>query len=314
VHDIDGPLPEHRDLVGYGAHPPHGRWPGQARVAVSFVLNLEEGSERAFTYGDARNETIYDMIETIDGAPNLTMESHFDYGSRAGYWRIVRILARYGVTCTVNGCAEALERNPGLVKDALARGYEISCHGARWATHLGMTVEEEAESIRDAVRRIEATCGRRPTGWHTRCPHTPHTRRLLREEGGFLYDSDAYDDDLPRFQPGGEQPYVILPYSLDTNDMRFQRPDSPFLTARHFAEYVNDAFDCLIEEGVEAPKMMTIGLHTRIIGRPSRSRGLEAVLAHMVSLPKGAVWFATREEIARHWVSVHGRPSSNPGR
>lgn len=307
MHNIDAPLPAHRDLVGYGANPPHAAWPGGARVAVSLVLNLEEGSERAFTYGDDRNESIYDMIETIDGAPNLTMESHFDYGSRAGYWRIVRILEKYGATCTVNACAEALERNPVLARDAVARGFEISSHGNRWATHQGMSVDEEAASIRDAVRRIERACGKRPVGWHTRCPHTLDTRRLLMEEGGFLYDSDAYDDDLPRLRRDAGRPYVIVPYSLDTNDMRFQRPDSPFLTSRHFAEYVNDAFDCLIEEGETAPKMMTVGLHTRIIGRPSRSRALEAVLAHMRAAPEGSVWFATREEIARHWVSVCGQ-------
>ena len=307
MHGIDDPLPSHRDLVGYGATPPHAHWPNQARVAVSLVLNLEEGSERAFTHGDDRNESIYDMIETIDNAPNLTMESHFDYGARAGYWRIARILEKYGATCTVNACAEALERNPGLAEDAVARGYEISCHGNRWASHLGMTPDEEANSVREAVRRIEASCGKRPVGWHTRCPHTPQTRRLLMEEGGFLYDSDAYDDDLPRFQPDAVRPYVILPYSLDTNDMRFQRPDSPFIIARHFVEYVNDAFDCLVEEGATSPKMMTVGLHTRIIGRPARSRALEAVLAHMASFPKGTAWFATREDIARHWVSVHGK-------
>lgn len=305
MHDLDAPLPRHRDLEGYGANPPHAAWPGGARVAVSLVLNLEEGSEQAFTHGDARNETIYDMIETIQGAPNLTMESHFDYGSRAGYWRIVRILEKFGVTCTVNACAEALERNPVLARDAVARGYEISSHGKRWATHLGMTPEEEAASIREAVRRIVRACGSRPVGWHTRCPHTPETRRLLIEEGGFVYDSDAYDDDLPRIEPSASRPYAIVPYSLDTNDMRFQRPDSPFITARHFVEYVNDAFDVLVEEGATAPKMMTVGLHTRIIGRPSRSRALEDVLAHMTSQPAGTVWFATREQIARHWLSAH---------
>lgn len=305
MHDIDHPLPHHRNLVGYGPNPPDAAWPGGARVAVSLVLNLEEGSEQALTHGDERNEHVYDMVETMNDAPNLTMESHFDYGSRAGYWRIVRILERYGATCTVNACAEAVERNPAIAADALARGYEMSCHGERWLSHIRMTAAEEAASIRNAVRRIEAVCGVRPTGWHTRCPHTPHTRRLLIEEGGFLYDSDAYDDDLPYVFPDAPRPYLIVPYSLDTNDMRFQRPDSPFITARHFAEYVNDAFDCLHAEGATAPKMMTIGLHTRTIGRPSRSRGLEMVLAHMASAPRGSVWFATRAEIARHWLKVH---------
>ena len=304
MHDIDKPLPPHRNLLGYGPNPPNADWPGGARVAVSFVLNLEEGSEQALTHGDERNEQIYDMIETLNDAPNLTMELHFDYGSRAGYWRIVRLLERYGATCTMNACAEAVERNRDIARDALARGFEMSCHGERWLSHIRMTREDEAASIRRAVRRIEAACGVRPIGWHTRCPHTPHTRRLLIEEGGFLYDSDAYDDDLPYVFCDTPRPYVIVPYSLDTNDMRFQRPDSPFITARHFAEYVNDAFDCLLAEGATTPKMMTVGLHTRTIGRPSRSRGLEMVLAHMASAPRGSVWFATRADIARHWLKV----------
>jgi len=306
MHSIDEPLPPHRDLVGYGPNPPHASWPGGARVAVSLVLNLEEGSEQALTHGDDRNEHVYDMIEALDDAPNLTMESHFDYGSRAGYWRIVRILERFGATCTVNACAEAVDRNPEIALDALGRGYEISCHGERWLSHIRMTPTQEAASIRRAVRRIESVCGVRPIGWHTRCPHTPDTRRLLIEEGGFVYDSDAYDDDLPYFFSGAPRPYVIVPYSLDTNDMRFQRPDSPFITARHFAEYVNNGFDCLLTEGATAPKMMTIGLHTRTIGRPSRSRGLEMVLAHMAAAPPGSVWFATRADIARHWLKTHG--------
>lgn len=293
----------HRDLYGHGPNPPHPHWPNGAKIAVSIVLNIEEGSEQTITHGDGRNETVYDMIETISDAPNLTMESHFDYGPRAGYWRIVRILQRYGVTCTVNGCAEALERSPWIAKDAVGRGFEISCHGDRWVSHVYMSPEEEAAAIDSAVRRIKAVCGVRPVGWHTRCPHTRHTRRLLQAEGGFLYDSDAYDDDLPYAVPGAA-PYVVVPYSLDTNDMRFQRPDSPFITAAHFAEYVNDAFDCLLAEGSVLPKMMTVGLHTRTIGRPSRSRGLEAVLSHMRAAGDSSVWFATREQIARHWLTV----------
>jgi len=298
------PLPSYRNLVGYGGHPPQVQWPNGARVAVSLVLNIEEGSEQTFSRGDPVNETIYDMVDVLQGVPNLTMESHFDYGSRAGYWRIVGLLERFGATCTVNGCAEALEMAPHIARDAVSRGYEISSHGDRWLSHIRMTPEEEAASIANAVRRIQAACGVRPVGWHTRCPHTEHTRRLLREEGGFVYDSDAYDDDLPYFAPGEGKPYVVVPYSLDTNDMRFQRPDSPFITARLFAEYVNDAFDCLLAEADRSPAMMTIGLHTRIIGRPSRSRGLEMILEHMLAAGDGAVWFATREQIARHWLAT----------
>lgn len=288
-----------RDLLGYGANPPRVEWPGGARVAVSFVLNIEEGSEQRTTRGDPVNEAIYDMIDVRNDGPNLTMESHFDYGARAGYWRIVRLLDRFGVTCTFNACAEALELTPWIAEDCVRRGYEVSCHGERWLTHAGMTREQEQASIRRAVARIAAVAGVRPVGWHTRCPHTEHTRALLVEEGGFSYDSDAYDDDLPYLVDVGGVRHVVLPYSLDTNDMRFQRPESPFVTARAFAEYVNDAFDWLWREGEEQPRMMTIGLHTRIIGRPARIAGLEAVLAHMAE--RGGAWFATRADIAAHW-------------
>lgn len=294
-----------RDLLGYGETPPHAEWPEGARVAVSLVLNVEEGSERAVSRGDASNEAVYDMIEEIAGSPNLTMESHFDYGPRAGYWRVVRVLSKYGVPCMINACAEAIEMTPWLAQDAVARGYEIGCHGYRWATPLGMSEDEERTWIARAVEAIRNVCGVRPVGWHTRCPHTVNTRRLLIEEGGFIYDSDAYDDDLPYLVDADERQYVVVPYSLDTNDMRMQRPECGFVRAKDFADYVIDAFDWLWEEGASAPKMMTVGLHTRIIGRPARIVGLDAVLRHMTD--KGSVWFARRDEIARHWLSVHGR-------
>lgn len=298
--------PFHRDFRGYGAHPPHANWPNGARVAVSLVLNIEEGSERAVSRGDERNEHVYDMIEDIRAAPNLTMESHFDYGPRAGYWRIVQVLEHYGAACTLNACAEALRLTPWLGHDALARGYEISCHGYRWESPLGLSEDAERRWIADAVRTLREACGERPVGWHSRCPHTPNTRRLLIEEGGFLYDSDAYDDDLPRLIKiaGRDRPHVILPYSLDTNDMRFQRPEAGFVRAQDFADYVCDAFDWLWEEGATAPKMMTIGLHVRTIGRPGRIAGLDRVLGHMRT--KGSVWFARRDDIARHWLREHG--------
>lgn len=295
-----------RDLRGYGEHPPHAAWPNGARVAVSLVLNVEEGSERSVSRGDERNETVYDMVEDIVGTPNLTMESHFDYGTRAGYWRIVRVLEQFGAKCTLNACAEALQLSPWLAKDAVDRGYEISCHGYRWETHVHMTEAEERERIGRAVETIRRACGVRPVGWHTRCPHTPNTRRLLVEEGGFHYDSDAYDDDLPRIEAISGRFHVVLPYSLDTNDMRFQRPEAGFVRAKDFADYVNDAFDWLWKEGEDAPKMMTVGLHLRTIGRPGRIAGLDRVLRHMKEA--GKVWFARRDEIARHWLKVHGSP------
>lgn len=295
---------QERDFVGYGAEPPHAGWPDGARVAVSLVMNVEEGSERAVSRGDAENEPVYDMIDDIRGQPNLTMESHFDYGTRAGYWRIIRVLEKYDVPCTLNACAEALALSPWLARDALARGHEISCHGDRWRSPLGMSEAEERQWIARAVATIEEVAGVRPRGWHCRCPHTPHTRRLLVEHGGFLYDSDAYDDDLPRIVEIQGHAHVILPYSLDTNDMRFQRPEAGFVRAKDFADYVIDAFDWLWDEGAERPKMMTIGLHLRIIGRPARIGGLDRVLAHMRK--KGGVWFARRDQIAEHWLARFG--------
>lgn len=302
-------VPPHRNFVGYGAHPPHARWPNGARVAVSLVLNFEEGSEQAVSRGDAVNEPVYDMIDVVEGVPNPAMESHFDYGLRAGYWRIVRVLERYGAPCTVNACAEAVALSPALARDALARGYEISCHGYRWASPKGMGEAEERAWIHRAVATIRDACGQRPVGWHTRCPHTPNTRRLLIEEGGFLYDSDAYDDDLPYLVEAGDRQHVVLPYSLDTNDMRFQRPEAGFVRAADFAEYVIDAFDWLWEEGATTPKMMTVGLHLRTIGRPARIGGLERVLRHLRG--KGGAWIARRDQIARHWLAVHGRKSTS---
>jgi allantoinase len=306
-------LPAHRNLLGYGPNPPHARWPGGARVAVSLVLNVEEGSERAVSRGDPVNEPVYDMVEAIEGGPNLAMESHFDYGPRAGYWRIVRVLDRYGATCTVNGCAEALALSPWLARDVVARGFEVSCHGYRWMSPHRMGEREERQWIDRAVKTIANACGVRPVGWHTRSPHTPNTRRLLIEEGGFLYDSDAYDDDLPwLIDVGGGRQHVVLPYSLDTNDMRFQRPEAGFVRAQDFADYVVDAFDWLWEEGAIAPRMMTIGLHLRTIGRPGRIGGLERVLHHIHE--KGGAWIARRRDIARHWREVHGTPAGAPNR
>jgi allantoinase len=299
------PTPAHRDFRGYGPTPPHAQWPDGARVAVSLVLNVEEGSERAISRGDLVNEPVYDMIESIEGDANPTMESHFDYGTRAGYWRIARVLEQHGATCTVNACAEALALSPWLAQDAVARGFEISSHGYRWMTQRGMSEAQEREWIARAVKTIADMCGERPVGWHTRCPHTPNTRRLLIEEGGFVYDSDAYDDDLPYLvDAGGGRRHVVLPYSLDTNDMRFQRPEAGFVRASDFADYCIDAFDWLWEEGATRPRMMTVGLHLRTIGRPARIWGLERFLRHVRG--RGGVWITRRVDIARHWLRVHG--------
>jgi allantoinase len=292
------------DLKGYADNPPYADWPGGARVAVSFVLNIEEGSERSVLAGDEVNESIYDMISDIKDRPDLAMVTNFAYGARVGYWRIADLLDRYGVTCTINGCAKALEMTPWIATDCVRRGYEISCHGYRWESHEWMSEDVERKRIADAVETIARVCGVRPVGWHTRTSHSVNTRRLLIEEGGFVYDSDTTEDDLPFLIDLGDREYVVLPYTLDNNDMFLHRPEG-FRLGRHLAEYVNAAFDWLHKEGEKTPRMMTIGLHTRIIGRPGRIGALDMMLSHMRSRPD--VWFARRHEIASHWLKKFGK-------
>ena len=291
-----------RDFRGYGGTPPDPRWPGQARLAVSLVLNVEEGAELSRSMGDERNEGRYEVVDEVVGAVDPCMESHFEYGTRAGYWRLMALLEGFGVPATVSACARALEQSPWLARDALGRGHEVACHGYRWETHAAMPEEVERDVIARSVETITRVAGVRPVGWHTRSASSVNTRRLLVEEGGFLYDSDAYDDDLPYLVEVGGRPHVVLPYSFDTNDMRFQ--GGGFTLARDFATYVTDAFDWLWREGATAPKMLSIGLHLRIIGRPGRIAGLEQVLAHVTG--REGVWTARRADIARHWRALHG--------
>jgi peptidoglycan/xylan/chitin deacetylase (PgdA/CDA1 family) len=285
-----------RDLQGYGGKWPDVRWPGGARVAVSIVVNFEEGGELTVSDGDARNEAVYEVIDEKQG-PDPGIESHFAYGTRAGYWRIVDTLNRFNAKATFSACGRAVEAAPWLARDAVERGHEVAAHGYRWVTHAGMSEAEERASIVRSIEAIEAATGKRPVGWHTRAPATPRTRALLVEYG-FLYDSDAYDDDLPYFVDVGGKRHLVLPYAFDTNDMHFQHSDR-FTTAASFATYVTDAFDCLCREGERWPRMMSIGLHLRMIGRPGRIAALERILEH-VGVRAGG-WLATREEIARHW-------------
>lgn len=296
-----------RDFLGYGGRPPDPRWPGGARVAVSFVVNVEEGAELSLTSGDERNETVYEVTEEVVGVPDECMESHFEYGTRAGYWRIMEVLERFGVPATLSACGRALEVSPWLAADAIRRDHEVSAHGYRWESHARMAEDEERAVIARAVKAITAAAGTRPVGWHTRSTPSPNTRRLIVESGGFLYDSDAYSDDLPFFVTAGGRPHLVIPYSFDTNDMHFHQGLQRFVTARDFAEYVTDAFDRLWREGATAPKMLSVGLHLRMIGRPGRIGGLEQAIAHMRE--KGNVWFARRDEIARHWIALFGERS-----
>jgi allantoinase len=295
-----------RDFRGYGGNFPDPQWPERARVAVSFVVNVEEGAELSLSSGDDRNESVYEVADEVSGVPDTCMESHFEYGTRAGYCRIMDVLERFGVAATLSACGRALEVSPWLAADGVRRGHEVAAHGYRWERHANMTEGEERPVIARAVKAITAAAGTRPLGWHTRSTPSPHTRRLLVNEG-FLYDSDAYSDDLPFFVDVGGRAHVVIPYSFDTNDMHFHQGHQRFVTSGDFAEYVNDAFDALWREGASAPKMLSIGLHLRMIGRPGRIRGLERVLEHMRDT--GAVWFARRDAIARHWIARFGRPA-----
>jgi allantoinase len=290
-----------RDFFGYGETPPHAAWPNGARVAVSLVLNIEEGAELSVSSGDERNESIYEVQEELVGVRDLCMESHFEYGSRAGYWRIMRVLQKHGAVCTLNACARALERTPWLGRHAVDQGHEIMCHGWRWEHQHTLTEAEERTLIQRCVASIEQTAGVRPVGWHVRSHASPRTRQLLIEEGGFLYDSNAYNDDLPYSVGSPDRPFVILPYAFDTNDMNFFS-SRRFVHAGDFARYCSDAFDWLWDEGAEHPKMMTIGLHTRILGRPGRIAGLDAFLTKIKA--KGGAWVSRRDAIAQHWLKT----------
>ena len=292
-----------RDFQGYGRTPPDPDWPGQARVAVSFVVNVEEGAELSIVDGDERNESVYEVNDEVRDAPDPCRDSHFEYGTRVGYWRIIGLLEAFAIPATLNACGRAVERSPWLARDAVERGHEIACHGWRWERHAGMSESHERATIARAAAAIHAATGTPPTGWHTRSAPSANTRRLLIEHGGFTYDSDGYADDLPYYVPCyvDERPrrQLVLPYSFDTNDMHFHQGMQRFTTAAHFAEYVIDAYDQLWREGEETPRMLSIGLHLRMIGRPGRIAGLERILRHMRD--RGETWFARRDTIAAHW-------------
>lgn len=290
-----------RDFRGYGNEYPDVRWPNGAGLAVSLVLNVEEGAELSLSAGDERNEAAHEVVQQVHGAPDLCMESHFEYGARVGYRRITDVIDAHGVPLTLNACARALLATPWIARHATERNYEIQCHGWRWEAHAGMDERHERDVIARSVKAISEVCGRPPVGWHTKSSASVNTRRLLVEHGGFLYDSDAYNDDVPYYADVGGRPHLVVPYCFDTNDMRFF--DSyAFVRGSDFADYAIDAFDWLKSESAHAPKLLSIGLHTRIIGRAGRIGGLAALLRHMRA--SQGVWFARRDEIARHWIEA----------
>ena len=287
-----------RDFKGYGATPPALIWPGAARLAVSFVLNFEEGAEFSVSDGDPVNEAVYEAIDRLAG-PDPCIDSHFEYATRTAWWRIADLFDRFAVPLTLSACGRAVERSPWLAQDAMRRGFEVAAHGYRWQSHAGMDEATERADIATAVAAIREATGTVPLGWHTRSASTPATRRLLVEQG-FLYDSDAYNDDTPYFVQVGAKRHLVLPYAFDTNDMQFQHSNR-FATSTDFATYVCDAFDWLAREGETGPRMLSIGLHLRMIGRPGRMKALETILERLQR--DGRAWVATRAQIARHWIA-----------
>jgi len=292
-----------RDLVGYGRHPPHPRWPGGARVAVQFVLNIEEGAESCLLNGDAQSEA---WLHELPGRPartgerDLSVEGMYEYGSRAGVWRILELFSVRGLPLTAFAVGQALELNPELARALAAAGHEVAGHGYRWLDYRDIPVDEERRHIRRTIEVIERLCGQRPVGWYTGRV-SPNTRRLLREEGGFLYSSDAYNDDLPYWLPGSPA-HLVIPYTLVNNDARYLLPNG-FASGDDFFRLLKDAFDQLWQEGARCPKMMSVGLHGRISGHPARALALARFLDYVQS--QDAVWICRRDEVARHWMAEH---------
>ena len=296
-----------RDLVGYGRDVPAADWPGGARIAVQFVLNYEEGGESSVLHGDAASERFLSEIVGAESYParHLSMESIYEYGARAGVWRILREFERRGLPLTVFGVAMALERNPEVTAAFTALGHEIACHGWRWIHYQNVPEATEREHMRLAVEAFRRMTGAAPLGWYTG-RDSPNTRRLVVEHGGFVYDADYYGDDLPFWTTvetaAGSKPHLIVPYTLDCNDMRFATPQG-FNTGEQFLAYLKDAFDVLYAEGAERPRMMSVGMHCRLLGRPGRFAALQRFLDHVARHDR--VWICRRIDVARHWIARH---------
>ena len=293
-----------RDMRGYGRNPLDAKWPGDARVAVQFVINYEEGAENCILHGDPASESFLSEIvgaRPLPGERNMNMESIYEYGSRAGFWRLHRIFTSRGVPVTVYGVAMALERNPEAVAAMNEAGWEIASHGYRWIDYQAVDVDTESEHMRKAIEIQTRVAGERPLGWYTG-RNSPNTRRLVVEEGGFLYDADSYADELPYWNTEYGRPHLIVPYTLDANDMRFATPQG-FNSGDQFFAYLRDTFDVLYEEGPETPRMMSVGLHCRLVGRPGRAASLARFLDHVCNHDR--VWVCRRIDIARHWHEHH---------
>jgi allantoinase len=293
-----------RDMVGYGRTPPHPHWPNAAAIAVQFVLNYEEGAENSVLDGDPASETFLSEITPAEAFPNrhMSMESLYEYGSRAGLWRLLRIFEQRGIPLTVFAVARAMQRNPEAVAAFGELGHEIACHGLRWKSYQLIGRDTERMHMAEAVQILRDLTGAAPLGWYTG-RDSPNTRELVVEHGGFVYDSDSYADDLPYWVRVHDTDHLVVPYTLDTNDMRFSSA-AGFSTGDDFFAHLRDAFDVLYAEGLAGhPKMLSVGLHCRLAGRSARSRALERFLDHVQS--HDSVWLARRIDIAEHWRRVH---------
>ena len=302
-----------RDLIGYGRNPPQARWPGKARIAVQFVLNYEEGGENSVLHGDAGSEQFLSELFAPASYPDrhLSMESIYEYGSRVGVWRFLREFERRDLPMTIFGVAMALQRHPELTQAFSELGHEIACHGWRWIHYQSVDEAIEREHMLRGTEIVRQLIGEMPLGWYTG-RDSPNTRRLLVEQGGYLYDSDYYGDDLPfwmevKKSDGESAPHLVVPYTLDTNDMRFALPQG-FSHGDEFFEYLRDAFDVMYAEGEEHPSMMSIGMHCRLLGRPARFKALQRFLDHIEKHDR--VWVCRRIDIAKHWIKEHPFKSS----
>lgn len=292
-----------RDFVGYGENPPDPKWPNDARIAVNFVMNYEEGSEPSMQDGEGYSETgLTESTSSSMGLKgrDLAGESMFEFGSRAGFWRLMRAFQERGLPMTVFGCALAFERNSRAAEAVRKSGFDVCSHGWRWIKHFDLTEAQERDHIQKAVKSFQQTVGQSPAGWYCRYGPSVNTRRLVVEHGGFTYDSDYYGDELPFWQTVQGKPHLVVPYSLTNNDGKFATTMS---TANDWFNFVKDAFDVLYKEGAQSPKMMSVGMHMRLIGHAARTAGLWRLLDYLQQ-QKG-VWITRRVDIAQHWIKTH---------
>ncbi len=297
-----------RDLIGYGATPPDPNWPNGARLALNFVINVEEGSEPSVQDGEGFTEIqhteAFNRQQGLEGR-DLAGEGMFEYGSRVGIWRLFRMFQERDLPLTLFACALALERNPPLAEAIRETGYDICSHGWRWIKHYQLSEADEREQIAKAVASLEQTTGQRPLGWYCRYGPSLNTRRLVAEHGGFLYDSDYYGDELPLWKTVDGQPHLVVPYSLTNNDGKYA---GWMGTSDDWFSFIRDAFDILYEEGKTQPKMMSVGLHPRLIGHPARAMGLKRFLDYVATKPD--IWITRRLDIANHWIETHPYPGT----